>query len=126
RDRDDEPGPCHIGLLRRCRAGVPGLLALRLLQQPRNPGPAPQGGAGSLNSRPPLITTCTCCSSEMSSSGSPYTAIRSPNLPGSMVPTSSDQPMYWAAVDVADRMAFIGDMPRATMTGNCRALSPCG
>ena len=34
--------------------------------------------------------------------------------------------MYQAAVEVADWMACMGVMPRATMMGNCRALSPCG
>src|SRR6187399_1353472 len=46
-----------------------------------------------LNSRPPFTTTSTFSSTLMSLSGSPFTAMTSPNFPSSMVPTSLAQPM---------------------------------
>ena len=61
-----------------------------------------QGLMSFLKSIPPFTTTATFCSTEMSCSGSPFTAMTSPNLSGSIVPTRALQPMYCAATRVAD------------------------
>src|SRR5689334_11914340 len=84
------------------------------------------GSSGFLNKMPPFTTTATLCSSEMSWSGSPLTAMMSPNLSGSIEPIFEAQPMNDAASSVADWIACMGVMPRFTMIGNWRALSPCG
>ena len=78
---------------RHCRCGsltlIPNRYSLRLL----------------LAHNAAFITHVTRSSSVMSRSGSPATAIRSANLPASIVPIRSLQPMISAAVFVADRMA---------------------
>jgi len=51
---------------------------------------------------PPFITKRTCSRIVTSATGSPSTATMSANLPGSRVPTRSDQPSRSAALSVAD------------------------
>ena len=50
---------------------------------------------------PPFMTNFTCSSCVTSARGSPSTAIRSANFPGSIVPTRSDQLINSAALIVA-------------------------
>src|SRR5205823_7308929 len=73
---------------------------------------------GPLSTRPPFITKGTSSSSAMSSVGSPGTATRSANEPGTIEPTRS-HPRRSAAATVALRIASIGVIPYRTMYANC-------
>ena len=72
------------------------------------------------------MTKRTRSISVMSFSGSPATATRSANLPFSIDPTRSDQPMISAFRLVAETIADMGVAPNPTRTVNSRAFLPCG
>src|SRR5712691_686272 len=86
-----------------------------------------RGGRSSRTIFPPFITNLTRCSSVMSASGSPDTAMRSAYLPFSIDPTRSCHPIAVALTIVADWMALAGDMPaRWTNHASSSAWVPCG
>src|SRR5439155_5879645 len=75
----------------------------------------------------PFITNFTRCSSVISDSGSPETAIRSAYLPLSMDPIWSCHPRASALIMVPLRMALAGVKPaRFTSHSKSRAWVPCG
>src|ERR1700719_1025150 len=78
----------------------------------------------SFTTSPPFITKGTACRMLTSASGSPATAIRSPNRPAAIAPTSPERPSASAAVTVAAWIACMGVMPQVTIVTNCLALSP--
>ena len=75
---------------------------------------------------PLFITKATSSRRATFSSGSPATATRSANFPGSIEPRSSDARRSSALTIVALRIACIGVIPYRTMYANCRATSQCG
>src|SRR5262252_4372390 len=64
---------------------------------------------------PDFMTKLTCSIRDMSVSGSPATAIKSAERPGSIDPNSSVAPSIVAALIVADWIACMGVMPYLTM-----------
>src|SRR5215472_9375508 len=64
---------------------------------------------------PDFMTKLTCSIRDMSASGSPATAIKSAERPGSIDPSSSVAPSIVAALIVADWIACMGVMPYLTM-----------
>src|SRR5690242_4813103 len=76
---------------------------------------------------PSFITNFTRCSSVMSVSGLPETAMMSAYLPLSIDPIRSCQPITVALTIVPDWMARAGDIPaRLTNAANSIACGPCG
>ena len=73
---------------------------------------------------PPFMTNFTCSSSVISLAGLPETATKSANLPFSIDPTRSRQPMLSAPTEVAERIACRGVIPYSTMVANSTASSP--
>ncbi len=73
-----------------------------------------RGGMSLRITSPPFITNFTRCISVISFSGSPDTAIRSANLPSSMLPTLSSMRMIFAFTVMAMRSAFGGVTPHFT------------
>src|SRR6266446_6941533 len=64
---------------------------------------------------PPFMTNFTRSSSVTSVAGLPETAMKSANLPFSMDPTRSFQPIFSAPTEVAERIACSGVIPYSTM-----------
>ncbi|MNF13645.1 hypothetical protein D3C80_2155600 [compost metagenome] len=66
-------------------------------------------------SLPSAITASTLRKTSTSVSGSPWTAIRSADLPAATDPNSASRPSDFAALRVAELMACIGVCPLRTM-----------
>src|ERR1700736_2249790 len=73
---------------------------------------------------PPFMTNFTRSSSVTSFAGLPETPTKSANLPFSMDPTRSFQPIFSAPTEVAERIVCRGVMPYSTMSANSTASSP--